>query len=356
MRATKCKHYKTKNTASKTETPAASRKSRKVVKAASASVAVALVAAAFIVPTTTMAPGVEAYSDSRIASYSVGDISKFSSFIKDNCVEEASVPATQATAAPKTAANENAKTKENDKAKAKSSVSATSSAAKSSAKSTSSKTESKQSATKPAETLTKKVQSSAAQSSKSSQTSQTSQPSQSSQYSKAESSYYEDYYDDSYYDDSYYYDDDSEYDSPSAGSGSYSGGALLDIANPDYSYSPSYVSLSSYDRAKLERLVMGEAGTMGYAGCALVAQAIRDAMNRSRTSSIDRIISEYQYYGSTDIAPNQDVLNAVSFIFDQNGSAVQHRVLCFYIGRSDWHETQPFVIEIGGVRFFDLSV
>ena len=315
----------------------------------------ALVAAAFIVPTTTMAPGVEAYSDSRIASYSVGDISKFSSFIKDNCVEEASVPATQATAAPKTAANENAKTKENDKAKAKSSVSATSSAAKSSAKSTSSKTESKQSATKPAETLTKKVQSSAAQSSKSSQTSQTSQPSQSSQYSKAESSYYEDYYDDSYYDDSYYYDD-SEYDSPSAGSGSYSGGALLDIANPDYSYSPSYVSLSSYDRAKLERLVMGEAGTMGYAGCALVAQAIRDAMNRSRTSSIDRIISEYQYYGSTDIAPNQDVLNAVSFIFDQNGSAVQHRVLCFYIGRSDWHETQPFVIEIGGVRFFDLSV
>ena len=154
MRATKCKHYKTKNTASKTETPAASRKSRKVVKAASASVAVALVAAAFIVPTTTMAPGVEAYSDSRIASYSVGDISKFSSFIKDNCVEEASVPATQATAAPKTAANENAKTKENDKAKAKSSVSATSSAAKSSAKSTSSKTESKQSATKPAETLT----------------------------------------------------------------------------------------------------------------------------------------------------------------------------------------------------------
>ncbi len=346
MRATKCKHYKTKNTASKTETTAASGKSRKFVKAASASVAVALVAAAFIVPTTTMAPGVEAYADSRIASYSVGDISKFSSFIKDNCVEEASVPATQATAAAKTAAD--AKAKESDKAKSEASVSATSPTAKSNAKSTSSNTESKQSATKPAETLTKKVQSSASQSSKSSQTSQ------SSQYSKAESSYYEDYYDDSYYDDSYY--DDSEYDSPSSGGGSYSGGVLLDIANPDYSYSPSYVSLSSYDRAKLERLVMGEAGTMGYAGCALVAQAIRDAMNRSRTSSIDQIISEYQYYGSTNIEPNQDVLNAVSFIFDRNGSAVQHRVLCFYIGRSDWHETQPFVIELGGVRFFDLSV
>ncbi len=312
----------------------------------------ALVAAAFIVPTTTMAPGVEAYADSRIASYSVGDISKFSSFIKDNCVELTSVPETQATTAPKTAAA--AKTKETEKAKAKSSASsASTTTTKSTAKTTTSKTETKQSATKPAETLTKKVQSSASQSSKSSQTSQ------SSQYSKAESSYHEDYYDDSYYgyDDSYYYDDDySDYDSPSSGGGSYSGGVLLDIANPDYSYSPSYVSLSSYDRAKLERLVMGEAGTMGYEGCALVAQAIRDAMNRSRTSSIDRIISEYQYYGSTNIAPNQDVLNAVSFIFDQNGSAVQHRVLCFYIGRSDWHETQPFVIELGGVRFFDLSV
>lgn len=350
MRATKCKHYKTKNTASKTETPATSRKSRKVVKAASASVAVALVAAAFIVPTTTMAPGVEAYADSRIASYSVGDISKFSSFIKDNCVEVTSVPETQATTAPKTAAA--AKTKETEKTKAKSSASsASTTTAKSTAKTTTSKTETKQSATKPAETLTKKVQSSASQSS------QSSKSSQSSQSSKAESSYsyYDEYYEDSYYD-GYYYYDDSEYDKPSSGSGSYSGSVLLDIANPDYSYSPSYVSLSSYDRAKLERLVMGEAGTMGYAGCALVAQSIRDAMNRSRTSSIDRIISEYQYFGSTDIAPNQDVLDAVSYIFDQNGSAVQHRVLCFYIGRSDWHETQPFVIELGGVRFFDLSV
>lgn len=101
---------------------------------------------------------------------------------------------------------------------------------------------------------------------------------------------------------------------------------------------------------------MGEAGTMGYTGCALVAQSIRDAMNRSNTSSIDQIISQYQYFGDTDIEPNADVRNAVSFIFDQNGSAVQHRVLCFYIGYSSWHETQTFLTELGGVRFFDLNV
>ena len=117
---------------------------------------------------------------------------------------------------------------------------------------------------------------------------------------------------------------------------------------------PSPVSLSSYDREKLERLVMGEGGSMGYTGCALIAQSIRDAMNRSNTTSIDRIISEYQYYGSTAYAPNQDVKDAVSFIFDQNGSAVQHRVLCFYVGSSSWHESQNYITSIGNVRFFDL--
>lgn len=136
----------------------------------------------------------------------------------------------------------------------------------------------------------------------------------------------------------------------------YSGDALISIANPDSSYNPSSVTLSDYDRAKLERLVMGEAGSMGYEGCALVAQAIRDAMNLSNTSSIDEIISSYGYYGSTSIEPNADVKAAVSYIFDENGSAVQHRVLCFYIGSSAWHETQNFVVELDGVRFFDMYV
>lgn len=135
-----------------------------------------------------------------------------------------------------------------------------------------------------------------------------------------------------------------------------SGDVLLEIDNPDANYSPSQVTLSDYDRAKLERLVMGEAGSMGYTGCALVAQAIRDAMNLSGTSSIDEIISDYGYYGSTSIEPNADVKAAVSYIFDENGSAVQHRVLCFYIGSSAWHETQNFVVELDGVRFFDMYI
>ena len=148
----------------------------------------------------------------------------------------------------------------------------------------------------------------------------------------------------------------TEYQEESSNDYSFSTGSyLIGISNPDYNYSPSPVSLSSYDRAKLERLVMGEAGSMGYNGCALVAQCIRDAMNRSNTTSIDRIISEYQYYAPTNKEPNQTVKDAVSYIFDQNGSAVQHRILCFYTGSSNWHETQNFIVGCGNVRFFDLK-
>ena len=100
---------------------------------------------------------------------------------------------------------------------------------------------------------------------------------------------------------------------------------------------------------------MGEGGDLGYLGAALVAQAIRDAMNRSNTNSIDQIISQYQYSGSTSIEPNSDVREAVSFIFDQNGSAVQHRVLIFYTGSSAWHETQTFIAQVGSERFFDMK-
>ena len=130
----------------------------------------------------------------------------------------------------------------------------------------------------------------------------------------------------------------------------------LSTANVDTSYSPKYVELSSYDRDKLERLVMGEAGALGYNGAALVAQAIRDTMNETGSSSIDYIISEYQYTGSTDNEPTSAVKSAVSDIFDNNGYAVQHRILYFYspeLVNSQWHESQEFIIEYGTERFFD---
>ena len=348
------KHYTSEHNA-----PKASRKSRRVVKAASAGFAAVLAAAAFIVPTTTMAPGVEAFADSRRASYSVGDIDKFSSVIKGETTPAPAVPAAKAATDKKTAAPAADTKKAADKQTAKQT-------AKQTDKSASSATSTAASSSSAAET--KKATAKAVAESKSPSSTITKEMESYSSYYDEESYSYEDYdygYTDSYDDSSYTYsydDEDDDYgyeDSYSySGSSSYSSSsnALLSIANPDYSYTAKHVSLSSYDRAKLERLVMGEAGTMGYTGCAVVAQAIRDSMNRSHTSSIDAVIREYQYFGSTNVQPNADVKNAVSFIFDQDGIAVQHRVMCFYIGYSAWHETQTFLCEIGGVRFFDLNV
>ncbi len=362
MRATTHKHQNTKTSAG--NTVKASRKSRKAVKAASAGFAAVLAAAAFIVPTTTMAPGVEAYADSRISSYSVGDINKFSGVITGNCAEVTTAPAK---------AKENEKEAAAKEAKATKATEATKPAGTAKANTT-------PAATAPATTKAPAASVSAANGTTSSASSATGKtavkttaktaeagPSdQSSVVEHVSSNWdYESYSEDygySYSDDDYgysddsskdYVDDDSYYESDDSVYYS-SGSALVSISNPDYSYSPRHVSLSSYDRDKLERLVMGEAGTMGYTGAAIVAQAIRDSMVRSNTTSIDRIISEYQYFGSTNIAPNSDVKAAVSYIFDQDGIAVQHRVMCFYIGSSAWHETQIFLCELDGVRFFDL--
>lgn len=129
---------------------------------------------------------------------------------------------------------------------------------------------------------------------------------------------------------------------------------LLDIDKVDTSYSATKIELSEYDRAKTERLVMGEAGTLGYIGCALVAQSIRDAMVQSGSTSIDYIIENYQYVGSTEVEASNAAKAAVAYIFDENGSAIQHRVLCFYTGTSEWHETQNYLLSYGNVRFFDM--
>lgn len=331
MRATNNKHYgsETRRYAQPAKKAEKTVKSHKGVKIASAVCASLIACAALVIPTTTLAPNVDAYEDSRAASFSIGGLDQFSAVITNNCEEVTTAPNIEAV----TAAQETTKAIKE------------ASASKDEKKSESSASDKKE------DTKSEEKSSSSSSSSESS-----SKSSGSVKSAKAES-YASGYSDDSYAEVASY-DDDDDNDSVYAADNSYSdysGSYLIDIANPDYSYSPSRVSLSSYDRAKLERLVMGEAGSMGYLGCALVAQSIRDAMNRSNTSSIDQIISQYQYFGSTSIEPNSDVKSAVSYIFDNNGAAVQHRVICFYIGYSSWHETQTFITQVGGVRFFDLN-
>lgn len=146
--------------------------------------------------------------------------------------------------------------------------------------------------------------------------------------------------------------DDNSYVSESVSSG-----YLLDIKNPDSGYSSYSIKLSSKDRDLAERIVMGEAGSCGYTGMALVAQCLRDAFVRGGYSNIKDVINSYGYYGSTSITPSSTCKEVINYIFDQGGSAVQHRVLSFYAPMycsSPWHESQNFICEYAGVKFFDL--
>lgn len=299
LRATNYKHYGSENKTDAKVSKNSAPKSKKRFRALSFIFSISL-AAALIVPTTTLAPDVNAFEDSKAASYSIGDIDEFAAAIAENCIIETTVPLTQeiTTVAPTT------------------------------------KKIIKE--TKPAEEITEAQTEVAAEVKEAPQpeTNVNCEPEEKETVANTEASS----------------ESKTETTVPET-----SGNYLIGISNPDYRYSPSKVTLSSYDRAKLERLVMGEAGSMGYNGCALVAQCIRDAMNRSNTASIDKIISDYKYYAPTNKEPNKNVKDAVSYIFDQNGSAVQHRILCFYTGTSNWHETQNFIVGCGNVRFFDLK-
>ena len=135
-------------------------------------------------------------------------------------------------------------------------------------------------------------------------------------------------------------------------------GGLLDITNPDPNYTGQAIKLSEDERWIVERLVMGEAGNQGIEGAALVAQCLRDTLLLEKTDKVSDIRIKYGYTGSLKWTPNQDVIDAVAFIFDQGGYCVKHRVMFFYAPKlcdSKWHESQPLVIHYKDHRFFDRS-
>lgn len=133
------------------------------------------------------------------------------------------------------------------------------------------------------------------------------------------------------------------------------GKALLSIENADPNYNGGVVKLTPEDRDLCERLVMGEAGGQGFIGASLVAQALRDSILYRGYDSIAQVRKSCRYSGRIDREPNDDVLDAVAFIFDDGGYAVKHTVYFFYAPQlctSAWHESQQFIVEHRGHRFF----
>ena len=131
--------------------------------------------------------------------------------------------------------------------------------------------------------------------------------------------------------------------------------ALMEIRCADENYRGAIVQLTPEDREILERLVMGEAGGEGYEGAALVAQAIRDTMVYKGFGSVEEVRKACGYSGSLKREPNENVKNAVRYVFDEGGVVVKHHIFYFYAHKSitsKFHESQKFIIEHGGHRFF----
>lgn len=132
---------------------------------------------------------------------------------------------------------------------------------------------------------------------------------------------------------------------------------LIDIDNPDFDYDPQAIELTEEDRYLIAKTVMREFGDGGYEACCLQAQAFRDAMVLSQASA--EYTYKYFQYDAYPLTkePNQHCYDAVDYIFAGN-MAVPHRVLYMYAPKyvhSKWHESQTFVVEYNGVRFFDLA-
>ena len=133
-------------------------------------------------------------------------------------------------------------------------------------------------------------------------------------------------------------------------------GYLVAIDNPDPSYSCYHIELTEEDRDLIEALCYGEFGSGGFIGAAMIAQCVRDAMCFDGYTSVEDVIRYCHYDGSTTSGTSDACVQAVRYIFDDDGSAVQHRMLYMYnpyIVSSDFHESQEFVLSYQQVRFFD---
>ena len=90
-------------------------------------------------------------------------------------------------------------------------------------------------------------------------------------------------------------------------------GYLVAIDNPDPTYKCGQVTLCDEDRDLLERLCMGEFGSGGFVGAALIAQAVKNAMCFDGYTSVAQVIEECKYTGRTDVGTNEACKQAVRY-------------------------------------------
>lgn len=111
--------------------------------------------------------------------------------------------------------------------------------------------------------------------------------------------------------------------------------------------------LSEKERYIVECIVMGESGGEPYEGQVLVAQCILNGCLKEDVQP-SKLRKMYKYSGyKTNVT--ESVKKAVSAVFDEGYKITDEPILYFYAPKhckGKWHETQCFVIEVGGHKFF----
>lgn len=111
--------------------------------------------------------------------------------------------------------------------------------------------------------------------------------------------------------------------------------------------------LSLEERYLVESVVTAEAGGETLAGQLLVAQCIFNACVKSKLQPSE--VFEVYAYTKHRPEPVESAREAVRLVFDLGVELTTEPILYFYapaLVQSDWHESQQFVLELGGHRFF----
>lgn len=116
---------------------------------------------------------------------------------------------------------------------------------------------------------------------------------------------------------------------------------------------PPRYELTAAERVLVERTVMAEAGGEPFAGQVAVAQCILYACESDGIRP-EEALEKYKYTTNRP-DPKGTVPEAVAAVFDSGWYVTTEPIIYFYAPArtsSKWHESQNFVIEINGHRFF----
>ena len=125
-----------------------------------------------------------------------------------------------------------------------------------------------------------------------------------------------------------------------------------DISEESIESGPRFY-LSDYERAELESLVMAESGAESYEGQMGVAQCILNACEKEGKQPSE--IAIMYRYTKHRTAPDESVKEAVRAVCDRGEVITDAKILYFYapaLVYSAWHESQTYVLTVGGHKFF----